>query len=181
MGADTNDTSTAPRDTIVLAYDVAEDRLVLSAYDGAGEARSAALTRRLVGGLLEALAHVLVATSPLARVVPPGLVEDVALSEHRDAVRSYREAHALEAAPEEAPPAPVDTYVGAGMLPLVTRVAIDPLEAGGVLLAIDTGETRLTTLRLSREEAHAFLESLRSRAAGIDWRLPKSPAATHSA
>lgn len=154
--------------TLSLVYIEKEDRLLLTL--GAKEVRlRLLLTRRLTGGLINALADLLVKTSPGAKQASKDVRESMLLFEHHEAVQAAARRNAAGAAKAKAE---TDAAAPPKLLPPVLLAAVDIGRKGERFTLVFKGpQQALASFQASRHELHQVLDLLRSKTLSAGWAL----------
>ena len=155
---------------ISFGYHQVEDRLMVFFGDQSGEIKSLALTRRLTGRIVNALAQVLKKSSNEARNAPSEMQDDIILLEHQDALQD-RQSSASSQASGERQQGKSKTAVGDGPVQLVHAAQIVSKPDGFVFVFLGP-QHPLATMNLNRKDLHRLLETLSLYAHKVDWDIP---------
>lgn len=152
------------RHSLSVLYSENEDRLVLL-LETQGVTVRLLLTRRLTGGLINALADVLAQASPGARQAPLGMRESVVLFEHHEAVQAgvRQKATAGKAPPHQASASP--------LLPPILVTVVDISKKADSFALTFKAPQPITAFKLSLPELHQVLDLLRGKALAAQWSL----------
>jgi len=152
--------------SLSIAYNEKEDRLLLTL--SAKDVRlRLLLTRRLAGGLINALADLLAKTSPGAQQASQDVRESMVLFEHHDAVQAAARRNAATGAQPK-----VDATAPPKLLPPVLLAAVDIGRKGERFTLVFKGpQQALASFLASRHELHQVLDMLRSKTVSAGWAL----------
>lgn len=147
-----------------IGYSASEDRLVVLAAGKAGEKAMLLLTRRLTGAFLNGLGAALRRFKTNTAVIPEEFRDSVVLMEHQEAIAADP--------PQQA--SRTTTRDRGGAWParsvLVTEIQLTT-HASHFVAVFQHGKTALVSLRLSRQDAHRLLDTLKRHAEQADWSL----------
>lgn len=159
--------ATAPSiNSLSLGYSENEDRLVLLLGTQDVKLRLL-LTRRLTGGLINALADVLAQSSPSAQQAPLDMRDSVVLFEHHDAVQ----AAARQKANAGNATATADKASAPNLLPPMLVTVVDISKKADSYALIFKGPEPIAAFKAQRHELHQVLDLLRSKSLTAQWAL----------
>ncbi|MBM1817402.1 hypothetical protein [Pseudosulfitobacter pseudonitzschiae] len=133
--------------------------------DQSGNIKTLALTRRLTGRIVNALAQVLKKSSN----APSEMQDDIILLEHQVALQDRQSSASSQASGERLVKS--KQVLGAGPVHLVHAVQIVSKTEGFVFVFLGP-QHPLATMNLSRKDLHRLLEAISLYAHKVDWDIP---------
>lgn len=150
--------------TISIAYIEHEDRLAIVVTSQDGERLALMLTRRLAGGLINALAGLLERTSVIGQDVPVETRDAVVLFEHQGALTKTNDANHEPGEPSS------ETKDDRISMQLITDVSITTHPSHFVVILRHTNQV-IANFNCGRDDLHRLVAMIRSKCEHADWNL----------